>query len=478
MPTPSASQRPPDIICICIDDLGATDLGCFGSSFYETPVLDRLCAQGLRYTDAYASCPVCSPTRASLLTGRYPARVGITQFIGGKPHGRLAHVPYLNHLPHSLTTVASALQAGGYATWHVGKWHLGGEGSLPTDHGFKVNVGGCHWGMPQKGYWAPWHIENLAPAAEGTYLTDHLTDQAVQLIRDRDRAQPFFLNLWHYAVHTPIQAPADLVEKYRAKAARLGLDRIPAIVQGEHFPCAHKRHQRMQRRILQSDPTYAAMIENLDTNIGRLLDGLVAHGDLDNTLIVFTSDNGGLATAEGSPTCNAPWFEGKGWAYEGGVRVTQFAHWPARITAGTTCHDPVTSTDLFPTFLAAAGLPLQPQDHCDGVSLEPTFSGQSVDRAAIFWHYPHYSNQGDSPCCAVRAGDWKLIEHFEDGKLELYDLANDPSESKDCAAQQSERVRELHRLLIAWRHEVSATLPAVNPDWRPETAALWDDATV
>lgn len=470
--------RQPDIILICIDDLGAVDLGCFGSSFYETPVLDRLCAAGMRFDAAYASCPVCSPTRASLLTGRYPARVGITQFIGGKAHGRLADVPYLNHLPQSQTTVASALRAGGYATWHVGKWHLGGEGSLPTDHGFDVNLGGCHWGHPKQGYWAPWGIDTLPEAGDGTYLTDHLTDEAIRLLRERDRERPYFLNLWHYTVHTPIQAPADLIEKYRAKSERLGLDRQRAIITGEHFPCAHKRQQRVKRRIFQSDPTYAAMIENLDTNIGRLLAGVAEHGDLGNTLIVFTSDNGGLATAEGSPTCNAPYFEGKGWAYEGGVRVCQFACWPARIAAGTTCPEPVTSTDVFPTLIAAAGLPPQPQDHCDGVNLLPTFSGEALTRDAIFWHYPHYGNQGDSPACAVRMGSWKLIEHFEDGKLELYDLLQDPGEAHDCAAKRPQETRELHRRLVAWREDVAAAIPVANSNWRPEVAALWDDAAV
>lgn len=473
--------KTPDLILICIDDLGATDLGCFGSSFYETPNLDRLAAKGMRFTDAYATCHVCSPTRASLLTGRYPARVGITQFIGGRSQARLADVPYLNHLPHELTTVASALREGGYATWHVGKWHLGGEGSLPTDHGFDRNIGGRDWGMPKEGYWAPWGIPSMPEAPAGTYLTDALTDAAIGLVRDRDRDKPYFLNLWHYAVHTPIQAPPILVEKYKAKARALGLDRITPHSLGEHYPCEHKRHQRVIRRHLQSDPTYAAMIENLDTNLGRLLEAVAVYGDPANTLVVFTADNGGLATAEGAPTCNSPWFEGKGWAYEGGTRVCQIASWPARIGAGTTSTQPVTSCDVFPTFLDAAGLPTRPDDHCDGLSLVPLFSGGTLTREDLFWHYPHYSNQGDSPSCSIRSGSWKLIEHFENGKLELYDLAKDPSERQDLSGKpdQADRLRDLHRRLVQWRGEVLAKIPEANPDWVADTVAKgWDPAHV
>ncbi|MBN2584261.1 MAG: sulfatase-like hydrolase/transferase, partial [Planctomycetes bacterium] len=255
----------PNILLILIDDLGCRDLGCFGSTFYETPHLDRLADQGMMFSNAYASCPVCSPTRASIMSGKYPARVGVTQFIGGRSEGRLADVPYLHYLPLEEKSVASALRERGYQTWHVGKWHLGDEPFYPEHHGFDVNVGGCHWGMPAKGYFSPWSVPNMADGPEGRYLTDHLTDEAVRLIRNRGE-RPFFLNLSHYAVHVPIQAPADLVEKYRRKAARMGLDRVVALVDGEHFPVLHKKDHRVRRRVVQSDPAYAAMMENLDTN--------------------------------------------------------------------------------------------------------------------------------------------------------------------------------------------------------------------
>jgi len=464
----------PNIILLLIDDLGWADLGCFGSSFYQTPNLDRLAQQGMRFTDAYASCPVCSPTRASIMTGKYPANVGITNYIPGNAWGKLMGVPYFHELPRDETTVADALRGspsggggggGGYQTWHIGKWHLGPRGNWPEDRGFDRNIAGCHWGMPTQGYFSPYGCPTLSDGPEGEYLTDRLTTEAIGLIRQRGD-KPFFLNFCHYAVHTPIQAPADLVKKYEQKAKGLGLDQRKTFEEGEPFPCLHKKDKRIQRRLLQSDPTYAAMIENLDANIGRLLDALDAEGIADNTLVMFTSDNGGLSTAEGSPTCNAPLLEGKGWMYEGGNRVCQIARWPGVIAPGSECSVPVTSTDFFPTFLEAAGLDPMPEQHEDGVSLMPLLRGENkLDREAIFWHYPHYGNQGDSPACSIRAGDLKLIEHFEDDRLELFDLRQDIGESRDLAAEQPETVERLHGQLVGWREAVGAKIPEVNPDY-------------
>lgn len=457
----------PNIVFFLLDDLGWRDLACYGSSFYETPRLDALAAQGMRFTDAYASCPVCSPTRASVMTGKYPATVNITNWIPGNAWGKLMGVPYLKELPHSETTVAQALKEGGYRTLHVGKWHLGPRGHWPEDFGFDTNVAGCDWGAPKKGYFSPWNIPNFENGPEGEYLTDRLTSEAIRLVRaSAEGGQPFFLNFWHYAVHTPIQAPADLVRKYEDKAKRLGLDTQETYEEGEHFPALHKANERVRRRLLQSDPTYAAMMENLDTNIGRVLDALGELGIAENTIVIFTSDNGGLATAEGSPTCNAPLAEGKGWQYEGGVREPMIVRWPGVVEAGTTCDVPVTSTDFYPTFLDAAGLDLRPKQHVDGVSLMPLLRGgdaESVDRDAIFWHYPHYSNQGGSPACSVRAGRWKLIEFFEDGRLELYDLVDDVSETHDLSRDRPELTRDLHAKLQAWRESVEAQIPQPNP---------------
>ena len=470
------SPTRPNILLILVDDLGWTDLACCGSEFYETPNLDRLCGEGMCFTDAYAASPVCSPTRASLLTGKYPATVGITDWIDWQDvvhpaRGAVVDVPYLKDLPASEHSLAAALSDAGYATWHVGKWHLGGPGHLPEDHGFEVNVGGCHRGSPGAGgYFSPWTIEALAGAdvPEGTYLTDHLTDRAVDLIR-RAGDRPFFLNLWYYSVHTPIQAKAAAVTRYEDKARGLGLDRFESFAEGEPFPCEHKRDQRVRRRLLHSDAVYAAMIDALDENIGRVLDALDATGKTGDTLVVFTSDNGGLATAEGSPTCNAPLAEGKGWMYEGGTREPLIARWPGRVAAGSRCRVPVTSPDFYPTLLEAAGLSPIPDQHVDGASFVPLLEGAGEpEREAIFWHYPHYGNQGGTPGSSVRRGDWKLIEFFEDGRRELYNLRDDLSEDRDVAAANADVARDLHERLAAWREEVAAKIPAPNPGWSSE----------
>lgn len=460
----------PNIVFFFIDDLGWMDLGCYGSSFYETPNLDRLAAGGLRFTDAYASCPVCSPTRASVLSGKYPARVGVTQYIGGHNVGKLCDVPYFYGLPASERSLATALKEdGGYQTWHLGKWHLGEGPCGPKAHGFEENIGGCGWGHPKKGYFAPYGMPGLKDVPDGTYLTDALTDKALGLIRNRDPDRPFFMNFWHYAVHTPIQAPEDLIRKYEQKARDQGLKEEDALEEGERFATKSKQHQRLVRRKFQSHAAYAAMMENLDTNSGKVLDELSEQGLLEDTLVLFSSDNGGLSTAEGSPTCNAPLSEGKGWMYEGGNRICQIASWPGRIEAGRTTEVPVTSTDLYPTFLEVAGLPLNPVQHADGVSLAGLLTEGAVpERDGIFWHYPHYSNQGDTPACAIRAGDWKLIEHFENpDHLELFNLREDIGETTNLAVQEPERTRDLHQRLVRWREEVKALIPEPNPNWVP-----------
>ena len=464
----------PNIILILIDDMGWRDLGCYGSTFYETPNLDRLAADGMLFTDAYAACPVCSPTRASLMTGKYPATLGITDWIdwAGAIHparGKLIDVPYLKELPLTEETIATTLRKGGYATWHVGKWHLGDHGHHPEDHGFDRNIGGCKLGSPVPGdYFSPYAVPGLADAPDGEYLTDRLTDEAIRLIADHDYTQPFFLNFWHYAVHTPIQAKQAEIDKYVAKAKALGLDLIEPFAEGDFFPTEHKKHLHIQRRLLQSDPVYAAMVENLDWNIGRLLESLAKQGIADNTVVIFTSDNGGLATAEGSPTCNAPLAEGKGWMYEGGTREPLLIKWPGVIKPGSRCEVPVTSPDFYPTLLAMAGLPLPQPAAIEGVDFTALLQGAAaLDRAAIFWHYPHYGNQGGTPGSAVRSGDYKLIEFFEEARLELYNLRTDLSEEHNLVAEEPQITAQLHHLLRDWRAAVEAKLPAPNPDYGP-----------
>ncbi len=462
------SQRP-NILFVLIDDLGWSDLSCFGSTFYETPNLDRLAAEGVRFTNAYAAAPVCSPTRASILSGKYPARLGVTNYIGGRPaRGRLLDAPYIDHLPLDEVSLASALKSHGYVTWHVGKWHLGTRPYYPEHHGFDVNIGGCNWGHPKNGYYSPYGIETLADGLAGEYLTDRLTDEAISLIRHRHvqkDQRPFFLYLSHYAVHTPIQALEPLVDKYIAKARKMGLDTVNALQEGGFFPVHHKKGYRIIRRTIQSDVHYAAMVENLDANIGRVLQTLEAVGDLGDTIIIFTSDNGGLATAEGSPTCNAPLAEGKGWMYEGGLREPLIVKWPGVTRAGTRCDVPVTSPDFYPTLLDMAQLPLREDQHVDGVSWAPLLRGASgLARDAIYWHFPHYGNQGSTPGAAVRMGSYKLIEFYEEGRLELYDLREDLGEQNNLASRFPDITVKLHQRLEAWRKAVAAQLPAEPPD--------------
>lgn len=462
----------PNIIFILMDDLGWKDLSCYGSEFYETPNLDRLARQGMKFTNGYAACPVCSPTRASILTGKYPANVGVTDYIDWsfKHHptkGKLIDAPYIHHLPLEEKTVASALRDGGYQTWHVGKWHLGGEEFYPDKQGFDVNIGGCEYGCPINGYFSPWGIPVIedAEAGTGTYLPDFLTDQSVELIENCGD-KPFFLNMWYYLVHTPIQAPEELIEKYRKKAQDLGIDKIQAFEEGESFPSDPKRHLKVTRRLIQSDPAYAAMIESMDTNIGRILKAVEDAGIADDTVIIFTSDNGGLATAEGSPTCNSPLQEGKGWMYEGGIREPLIVKWPEHIQPDTICDVQVSSPDFYPTLLEMAGLELIPEQHTDGVSLLPLLSGKDqIDREGIFWHYPHYGNQGGTPGSSVRVGDYKLIEFFEDGNLELYNLKEDIGEENNLIDKEPEVAARLKKMLTEWRIGIEAKIPEVNPNW-------------
>jgi len=456
----------PNFIFILIDDMGWTDLGCYGSSFYETPHLDRLAIEGMRFTHAYAACPVCSPTRASILSGKYPATVQVTNFIAGQAKGKLLSAPYLHYLPLEEKTIAAALRDGGYRTWHVGKWHLGDEPYWPQHHGFDVNVGGWSAGMPRS-YFSPYLNPTLPDGPEGEYLTDRLTDEAIRLIENSD-GRPFFLNLCYYAVHIPIQGKPDYVDKYRAKAAALGLDKRDPFEVGEPFPCEHKKDQRVTRRRFQSDPGYAAMVESLDENIGRIVQALDAKGLTGNTVIFFTSDNGGLATAEGSPTCNAPLAEGKGWMYEGGTREPLIVKWPGVTRPDSLCDVPVTSPDFYPTMLEMAALDPIPDQHTDGLSIVPLLSGQGQpQREAIFWHYPHYGNQGGTPGCSVRAGDHKLIEFFEDGRVELYNLREDVGEDRDLSRERPDLTERLRTMLHEWQKRVGAKIPQPNPDYVP-----------
>jgi arylsulfatase A-like enzyme len=455
---------PLNFVFLLVDDMGWSDVGCYGSSFYETPNVDRLATEGMRFTDAYAACPVCSPTRASIMTGKYPERVKITNYIPGKKPGKLMPPEFLHNMPLEETTLAEAFKQAGYATCLTGKWHLGSEGYYPIDQGFDTNIVGCEYGN-KNSYFPPysrmydgnsWSLR-LEGDFDGKYLTDFLADESIKFIQTNSK-KPFLLYHSFYTVHTPLQAKEADIKKYEEKAAKLPPHPGPRFI-----PEGHR-----EARQVQDLPVYAAMVESMDTAVGRIMETLEELGVADNTAIIFMSDNGGLSTSEGSPTSNLPLRAGKGWMYEGGIREPMIVKWPGHTAPGSTCSEPVTSTDFYPTMLEMAGLSAMPAQHADGVSMVPLLTNSgSLDRNAIYWHYPHYGNQGGTPCGAVRAGDFKLIEFFEDNHVELYNLTEDIGEHNDLAQTMPDKVEELRANLHAWRASVDAAMPTPNLNYDP-----------
>jgi len=435
----------PNVVFILADDLGWADLGCYGSKYHKTPNLDRLAAGSVRFTHGYAACPVCSPTRAGIMTGRYPARLGITDWLPGRPDRpdqKMLRPMLVNALPESEITLAAALKSAGYATGHIGKWHLGGKDAGPQRRGFDVNIAGDQSGSPLS-YFAPFTAKDgrsmpgLENAPEGEYLTDRLTSEAEKFL-DANKEKPFFLYLAHYTVHIPLKAKADIVAKYK-----------------------------MGSPGSQGNPIYAAMIESLDDGVGRVLKKLDDLKLSDKTIVIFTSDNGGLCTPEGPntpPTINSPLREGKGYLYEGGIRVPFIIKMPG-VTNPAVIEAPACSIDFFPTLLEACGV--KSKADVDGVSLIPLLKGENLKREALFWHYPHYSNQGGRPGGAVRAGDFKLIEFYDSGRRELYDVRKDVGESNNLIVSKKELANELLEKLRIWRLVVDAKMMKPNPDYVP-----------
>lgn len=445
-----AEEVRPNLVLIVADDLGWADLGCYGSTFHRTPRLDRMAASGRRFTQAYAACPVCSPTRAALMTGKFPARLHLTDWLpgrGDRPSQKLKRPIIRQQLPLEEVTMAEVLKADGYATALIGKWHLGGEGFEPTRQGFDLNIAGDSTGTALS-YWAPFArqgrtMPGLEGAPAGEYLTDRLATEAERFLEGAAaRSRPFFLYLPHYAVHTPMTAKPESIAHYPQ------WDGVP--------------HGR------QENPTYAAMLESLDEGVGRVLDTLDRLGLAGRTIVIFTSDNGGLATVEGPKTpatINAPLREGKGWLYEGGLRVPLIVRWPGRIATGVE-ETPVWSADLFATVTELSRS--KDDEPRDGVSLASLLTaGRALAPRTLYWHYPHYSNQGGRPGGAVRDADWKLIEHDETGRRELFDLGRDAKESTNLADKQPRKVEELAAKLSAWRKAVDAQMPTPNPDYSP-----------
>jgi len=462
--TASAEEVPkkkPNFVFILVDDLGWRDVGCFGSTFYETPNIDRLARGGMRFTDAYAACPVCSPTRASILAGKYPARTGVTDYIGASQPGdwkrntKLVPAPYADRLALDEVTLAEAFKEAGYATFFAGKWHLGPEGFWPENQGFDVNKGGIDRGGPYGGkkYFSPYGNPRLEDGLDGEHLPLRLGRETADFI-EAHKDGPLLAYLSFYSVHTPLMTTKELEAKYAAKQKN-----APATAWGQEG--------ERQVRLVQNHAVYAGMVEAMDTAVGIVLDRLDRLGLAENTVVFFMSDNGGLSTSEGSPTSNVPLRAGKGWLYEGGVREPMIVRAPGVTRPGSACPEPVISTDFYPTMLELAGLPLRPRQHVDGTSFVPLLEGRKMTRGPIYWHYPHYGNQGGAPGGAVRDGDWKLIEWYEDGRLELFNLRDDIGEQKNLAAAMPEKARELQKMLADWRRSVGAQMPMRKEPTRP-----------
>lgn len=438
-------EDPPlNFVFFLIDDLGWTDLGCFGSKLYETPNIDKLAKEGVRFTNAYASCPVCSPTRASIVTGKYAVRMGFTNY-GKKP------------LPPKEKTFAQILKEDGYTTFFAGKWHLGDKPEhWPDQKGFDYNVGGNETGQPKGGYFSPYKNPQLSDGPEGEYLTDRLTDESIKFL-DKHKDKPFLLYLSHYTVHTPLQAKKEAIDRYKKKIAAQKPD--------QKGPTQRPEGKNGVTDLVQDHPVFAAMVQSLDESVGRIMEKVKALGIAGRTVVMFVSDNGGLSTlvkrralAGNSPTCNLPLRAGKGWVYEGGIRVPMIIKWPGVAKPGSICEKPVISMDFYPTILRMARLMPRPEQHVDGVSLTPLLKGEpGFVRDTLCWHYPHKHGSGSVPSGAIRKGNDKLIEFYEDKRIELYNLKNDIGEQHNLAAAQPAKVKALHDLLKLWRLDVGVS---------------------
>jgi len=463
-PSATAEDKTTNVVVFLVDDMGWADLSCYGSTFHETPHVDALRDSGMKFTNAYAACPVCSPTRASIVTGRHPVRVDITDWIPGRSvesvkGAKFKQVEDRDNLALEEVTVAEALREHGYETFFAGKWHLGSEGHWPTDQGFEINIGGWEKGSPMGGYYAPWVNPNLEARHEGEYLTERLTEESVRFLEGRDTDRPFLLYLSYYNIHTPIQAYKKRIDHYRGKAERLFEGSTP--VGAEHSA---------KSRMREDNPELASMVAAVDDSVGQVLESLKRLKLAENTVVLFFSDNGGLATLPNrpGPNCNLPLRSGKGWLYEGGVREPFIVRAPGVTVPGSACDVPVVSMDIFPTILQLCGLPLRPQWHKDGASLLPLLKGagsvSAADREAwinrpLYWHYPHYHGSGWTPGASVRQGDWKLIEFYHHDAVELYNLRDDPGEQSDLSQQNPAKRDELLKMLHRWQEQLGARMP-------------------
>ena len=452
------AEKKTNFVFFLVDDMGMMDLGTYGSTFHETPNIDNFAKTGMKFNYGYAACPVCSPTRASIMTGRHPVRVDITDWIPGLSNSKknkLLHPEDRDNLALKEVTIAEELKSHGYQTFFAGKWHLGSEGYWPTDQGFDINIGGHHRGGPPGGYYAPWTNPVLKSKKNDEYLTERLTEESILFLEKRNPDKPFLLYLSYYNIHTPIQAYKKHIDHYQTKAKEFSGE-TPTRPE-------HKALTRMR----QDNPALASMVAAVDDSVGTLLTKLDKLGLSDDTVVIFFSDNGGLSTkAKMGPGSNTPLRAGKGWLYEGGVREPTIIRAPGVTKSGTISNQPIVSMDFFPTMLELAGLPLRPKLHADGQSVVPQLKGEKGKPRPFYWHYPHYHGSTWRPGASIREGKWKLIKFYDQEKEELYNLKKDPSESNDLSKQNPKIAKHLERKLMAWQLSLNAKLPTPNPDYK------------
>ena len=454
------ADKQTNFLFFLVDDMGWADIGANGSKFHETPHIDRLAKSGMRFTQGYAAGSVCSPTRASIMTGKHPVRVDITDWIPGqsnRPSNPLLHPEDRHSLPLEEVTIAEALKQHGYQTFFAGKWHLGKEGEWPTDQGFDINIGGHHRGSPPGGYYAPWTNPALKAKKEGEYLTERLTDESAKFLETRDKSKPFLLYLSYYNIHTPIQPYKKRFNYFKEKAEKSFIGPTP--IQPEHDG---------KTRMRQDNPALASMVAAVDDSVGKLLDKIEELKLDKNTVVIFFSDNGGLSTlGRIGPGCNKPLRAGKGWLYEGGIREPTIIRAPGITKQGSISIKPMISMDFFPTMLDLAGLPLRPELHVDGNSLLSQLKGNDSGLRTLHWHYPHYHGSTWKPGAAIREGNWKLIEFYHYNNFELYNLENDISEENNLSKTHPKKAKELRKKLNKWQKKMNAKMPNPNPDYIP-----------
>lgn len=457
----------PNIVFIIVDDLGLHDLSCTGSKFYETPNVDKIANEGTVFTQGYACSGVCSPSRASILTGKFTARHGITDWIGAKSgtswraekrYTQLLPAEYVRALPKAEQTLPEVLKVNGYKTFFAGKWHLGDKGSYPEDHGFDLNKGGWEVGSPIGGYFAPWNNPSLPNLKNGENLTMRLAKETSAFIEQQKDA-PFFAFLSFYAVHAPIETTEAKWKKYRDKAGKNGL-----------APSGYVMEKDLPIRQVQDNPVYGGLVESMDDAVGEVLNTLKRLNLEDNTIIVFTSDNGGVASGDAFSTSNLPLRGGKGYQWEGGIREPYFIKIPWLKRQVKQIDFPVTGADFFPTILDFAHVPLLPKQHADGLSLKPLLEGKILKDRELYWHYPHYGNQGGQPNSTIRYKNWKLIHYWEDEHDELYDLLSDPHEQHNLASQHTKEAQKLSAQLLSWLKTMNAQYPVPDPEFDPALA--------